>query len=127
MKTRMVTLATVIAGTLAVTSLTAMKSTPAMARDSFALSLNLGDVRFGYADGYYDHYGHWHAWRSPREARAFRMSYRDRYWDRPSRYYPNRGWRDNDRDGVPNRYDRDRDGDGVPNRWDARPNNPWRD
>jgi hypothetical protein len=42
-------------------------------------------------------------------------------------YHHNRGYRDQDRDGIPNRYDRDRDGDGVPNRWDDAPRNPnWR-
>jgi hypothetical protein len=122
----MITFATAIAGALTLTSVTALTSSPAMARDSVALRIDLGNVRFGYSDGYYDHHGYWHAW-GPGERRAYRMAYRDRYWERPRRYYPNRGWRDNDRDGVPNRYDRDRDGDGVPNRFDARPNNPYRD
>jgi hypothetical protein len=126
MKTRTLTIAMVLGAAVAATSMTALP-TPALARDSVALSIDLGNVRFGYRDGYYDHRGNWHRWRSNREARAFRMSYRDRYWDGPRSRYPNRGWRDNDRDGVPNRYDRDRDGDGVPNRYDDRPNNPWRD
>ncbi len=113
MKTKMITLATVLASAVAFTSVTALTSAPAVARDRIAVDLDFGNVRFGYSDGYYDHYGYWHAWH-PREARAYRMAYRDRYWDRPRRYYPNRGWRDND-------------GDGVPNRYDARPNNPYRD
>lgn len=123
MRTKMITLAAVLASTIGATTLV---SAPALARDNFALSLDLGNVRFGYADGYYDHYGYWHPWNA-RDARAFRMAYRDRYWERRRDYYPNRGWRDSDRDGVPNRYDRDRDGDGVPNRYDWAPNNPWRD
>jgi hypothetical protein len=116
----------VLGAAVAATSMTAI-STPAAARDSFAIDLNLGNVRFGYRDGYYDHYGRWHRWESPRHVRYYREYYGDRYWDRPARYYPNRGWRDSDRDGVPNRYDRDRDGDGVPNRYDWNPNNPWVD
>ncbi|VTU34810.1 hypothetical protein H6CHR_04288 [Variovorax sp. PBL-H6] len=49
-----------------------------------------------------------------------------RHYDDRRYYHRERGWRDNDRDGVPNRYDRDRDGDGVPNYYDRRPNNPYR-
>jgi len=87
---------------------------PAAAREAFYFSFDTGNVRMGYRDGYYDHRGRWHNWRSAREAREFRARYGNRY-------------RDNDRDGIPNRYDRDRDNDGVPNRFDRRPNNPWRD
>lgn len=125
MKMRMMTLAGVIVGAVAFTSVAVLSAAPAQARDRVAFSNDLGTVRFGYADGYYDHWGAWHRW-SPRDAYAFRMSYRDRYWDHPRAYYPNRGRRDADGDGVPNRYDRDRDGDGVPNRYDRAPNNPWR-
>lgn len=93
---------------------------PAAAQERFSFSFDTGNIFMGYRDGYYDRDRRWHRWRNAREAREFRMRYRDRYRDRY-------GWRDRDYDGVPNRYDRDRDGDGVPNRWDARPNNPWRD
>jgi len=119
------TLAVAIVGALAGASMTT--ATPAMARDSFAFSFDTGNVRFAYSDGYWDQNRRWHKWRSAREAREFRVRYRDRYYANRSSYYPNRGWRDSDRDGIPNRYDRDRDGDGTPNRFDDRPNNPWRD
>ncbi|MBL8630592.1 MAG: hypothetical protein JNM81_13230 [Rhodospirillaceae bacterium] len=122
----MITLAGAIIGAVALTSVAALTAPAAQARDRVALSIDLGDVRFGYADGYYDYWGGWHRW-GPREAYAFRMSYAERYWDGPRGRYPNRGWRDYDRDGVPNRHDYDRDGDGVPNRYDRWPDNPWRD
>lgn len=113
MKTRMLTLATVVAAAMAATSMTAITASPAVARDSFNFSFDTGNVRFAYRDGYYDHRRVWHRW-SPREAREFRVRYRDRYWDGPRSRYRNKGWRDND-------------GDGVPNRYDDRPNNPYRD
>jgi len=99
---------------------------PASARESFMFGFNTGDVAFAYSDGYWDHNRRWHRWHSPREAYAFQSRYPDRYSPRGHRNYPNRGWRDIDRDGVPNRYDRDIDGDGVPNRFDRRPDNPYR-
>ncbi len=33
------------------------------------VSLNLGDVAFGYQDGYWDHSHQWHNWRNQDEAR----------------------------------------------------------
>lgn len=52
MKTKMIILAAVLASTMAAATITAA---PAVARDGFALSFEVGNVRFGYADGYYDH------------------------------------------------------------------------
>ena len=100
-------------------------SAPASAQ-GFAFSFNTGDVALAYRDGYWDRGHNWHAWRSPREAYAYRRAYGHRYYDAPHNRYRNMGWRDEDRDGVPNRYDRDRDGDGIPNRFDRRPDNPYR-
>ena len=90
----------------------AMPVTSALARDNFAFSIDAGNVRFGYRDGYWDHGHVWHAW-GPREARYWRTHYADRYWDRPHLRYANGGWRDSD-------------GDGVPDRYDAAPLNPYR-
>ncbi len=90
-----------------------LMSTSAMAKDTFSFSFDTGNVRFAYTDGYYDNNRVWHPW-SRRDAREFRVRHRDRYYDGPRRKFPNRGWRDND-------------GDGVPNRYDDRPNNPYRD
>jgi len=94
---------------------------PASAQPSH-FSFRVGDVAFGYSDGYYDRDHRWHHWRNAREHRWYRANYADNY-----RQYRHRGWRqDSDRDGIPNRFDRDRDNDGVPNRYDDRPNNPYR-
>ncbi len=108
------TLAAVIVSAIAGTTIIPVTmSAPAMARDSFAFSFDTGNVRVAYRDGYYDHNRRWHAWRRG-EAAEYRVRFRDRYYDGPRSRYPNRGWRDND-------------GDGVPNRYDDRPNNPYRD
>ncbi len=116
MKKQYLLAAAALIGAIVAVPIVTVPSAPAMAQ-SFAFSFDSGNVRMGYRDGYYDHRGYWHSWRSAREARMFRERYRDRY----------RGmYRDEDRDGTPDRYDRDRDGDGVPNRFDSRPNNPYR-
>ncbi|HWU54657.1 MAG TPA: hypothetical protein VN175_04085 [Rhizomicrobium sp.] len=81
---------------------------PAAAQPSH-FSFRVGDVAFGYSDGYYDHDRRWHSWRNQRERNWYRVNYGNSY-----RGYHHRGWRyDSDRDGIPNRYDR-------------HPNNPYR-
>jgi hypothetical protein len=67
-------------------------------------SFRIGDVAFGYTDGYYDRAHRWHAWRGARERDWYRGHYRASY--RAMRH--------------------DRDHDGVPNRFDRAPNNPYR-
>jgi len=96
----------------------------AHAQDAFTFSFNTGNVAFAYSDGYWDNERRWHRWRDAREAREFRKHHGHRYYHRKHTSVHNRGWRDQDRDGVPNRHDRDRDGDGVPNRFDDAPRNP---
>ena len=58
------------------------------------VSFNLGNVAFGYQDGYWDRDHHWHHWRNSREARRYRSEHGDQYhrWrhDRDS----DQGWHD---------------------------------
>ncbi|MGE4064115.1 MAG: hypothetical protein AB7E79_12175 [Rhodospirillaceae bacterium] len=105
------TMIAAILGTVGSLAIADAQVTPAAAQDRFGFSFSVGDVDMAYRNGYYDRWGRWHYWASPREMREFRGRYASRY-------------RDMDWDGVPNRYDRDRDGDGVPNRYDHRPNRP---
>lgn len=93
----------------------ALGSLPAAAQPS-GFSFRIGDVAFGYSDGYYDHARRWHAWNA-RERDWYRNNYRNNY--RAMRH-------DRDHDGIADRFDRDRDNDGVPNNRDRRPNNPYR-
>lgn len=86
---------------------------PSFADDAFRFSFDVGNVRLGYTDGYWDNSHKWHAWHNAREAREFQARYHDRYVaDKHSRF-KNAGWRDSD-------------GDGIPNRLDDHPNNPHR-
>jgi hypothetical protein len=39
---------------------------------SNVISINFGDVAFGYSDGYWDNGRRWHAWRNDADARAYR-------------------------------------------------------
>lgn len=60
------------------------------------LSFDPGNVRFGYADGYWDNDHRWHAWPSAGEAREFHRRFRDRIYGYRHTRYPNEGWRDGD-------------------------------
>ena len=60
------------------------------------LSFDPGNVRFGYADGYWDNDHRWHDWPSAREAREFHRRFRDRIYGYRHTRYPNEGWRDGD-------------------------------
>ena len=95
---------------------TGLATVPASAQPS-SFSFRIGDVAFGYQDGYYDRSRQWHSWRDARERNWYRARYAHGY--RAMRH-------DRDRDGIPNRFDRDRDNDGVPNWRDRHPNNPYR-
>lgn len=97
MRTKIITAATLLAAGLGAVTLA---SGSASARDRFALSIDTGNFRAGYSNGYYDY------WRGDRYRRR-PMSYAA-YWDRGDYYprYRDRAWRDSDGDGVPNRYDR---------------------
>ncbi len=67
------------------------------------LSFDPGNVRFGYADGYWDNDHRWHAWPSAREARDFHRRFRDRIYGYRHTRYPNEGWRADDMDGGQHR------------------------
>ncbi len=98
------TIAAVIFGVVAAASLSGCSSSPSR-RDEVRFSFDVGNVRLGYSDGYWDSGHHWHNWSNAREARDFREHHRDRYvGDRHTRY-KNEGWRDSDNDGIPDRLD----------------------
>lgn len=134
------TMIAAILGTIGTLAIADAHVTPAAAQDRFSFSFSVGDVDMAYRNGYYDRWGRFHYWASPREMREFRARYAGRYRDRDWDGVPDRYDRDRDGDGVPNRVDnrpnrpgrafygsrRDWDGDGVPNRFDARPRNPYR-
>ena len=53
---------------------------PAAARATVDFSVSLGDVQFGYDDGYYDNDRRWHDWRNDDERDRYRQSHNDSYY-----------------------------------------------
>jgi hypothetical protein len=58
-------------------------ATPAAARTTggISFSFSLGNVVFGYSDGYYDQNRRWHRWKNSRERRAYQSSHSDSYYN----------------------------------------------
>jgi hypothetical protein len=64
---------------LAIAGTPAVMSGPALAAVDFSISV--GNVAFGFADGYWDRDHHWRSWRNREEARYFRTRYPEHYND----------------------------------------------
>ena len=60
-------------------------------------SFDSASVRFGYADGYWDHEHRWHTWPHAAEARAVQRRFQDRIYGYRHTRYPNDGWRESGR------------------------------
>lgn len=56
------------------------------------LSINVGDVAFGYRDGYWDHGHQWHQWHNDQEMRDYRNAHGDRYNDYRHDRDHDQGW-----------------------------------
>ncbi len=56
------------------------------------VSLNVGNVAFGYQDGYWDRDHHWHHWRNQREARYYRNASGNQYHAWRHNRDADRGW-----------------------------------
>ncbi len=56
------------------------------------ISFNLGNVAFGYQDGYWDRSHHWHKWRNRNEARNYRAAPSNQYHDWKHDRNSDRGW-----------------------------------
>jgi len=66
-------------------------ASPAAAR--VGISLDVGNVAFGYQDGYWDQGHHWHHWRNQSEARYYRTSQGNHYNNYRHDRDSNQGWR----------------------------------
>lgn len=82
---------------LAVSSLAglaAITATPSPAHAQVGISLNFGNVAFGYRDGYYDRYHRWHRWQHDADWRYWQHHNPNRYRDfNHDRYGGRRPWR----------------------------------
>ena len=93
-------------GVAAVAVLSATAPTmSAFAADAFNFSFDVGNVRMGYSDGYWDTAHKWHSWHNAREAREYQTRYHDHYMAEKHTRFKNSGWRDSDGDGIPDRLD----------------------
>src|SRR5688500_12901493 len=75
------TMIAAILGTVGSLAIADAQMTPAAAQERFGFSFSVGDVDMAYRNGYYDRFGRWHYWASPREQREFRSRYASRYRD----------------------------------------------
>src|SRR5665213_3801415 len=58
-------------------------ATPAAARQTggITFSITLGNVVFGYSDGYYDQNRRWHRWRNAQERMWYQANHRDSFYN----------------------------------------------
>jgi len=57
-----------------------------------AVTLNLGDIAFGYNDGYWDHGHQWHQWQNKDDVQTYRTSAANKYHDWKHDRDPDQGW-----------------------------------
>jgi hypothetical protein len=55
--------------------------------------VGVGDIAYGYADGYWDRWHRWHVWHNDAERVYWRDHYHDRYWDWHHDRDHDMGWR----------------------------------
>ncbi|MEI9888207.1 MAG: hypothetical protein WDN08_17260 [Rhizomicrobium sp.] len=56
-------------------------TTPAAHAAGVNFSITLGDVVFGYSDGYYDKNRRWHRWRNSQERRWYQSNHRNSFYN----------------------------------------------
>ena len=61
-------------------------------RSTNTISINFGDIAFGYSDGYWDNGHRWHAWRNDADARAYRNHHGSNYHGWHHDRDRNNGW-----------------------------------
>ena len=58
------------------------------------VSFDIGDIAFGYQDGYWDRGRHWHTWQNQDEMRFYQNSSGNRYYNYNHDHDSNNGWRE---------------------------------
>lgn len=56
------------------------------------ISFDVGNVAFGYQDGYWDRNHRWHRWHNEEEMRRYRAAHADGYHDWKHDRDPDHGW-----------------------------------
>jgi hypothetical protein len=57
-----------------------------------SVTFNLGDIAFGYNDGYWDHGHKWHAWQNKDDMQSYRTAQNNQYHDWKHTRDSNQGW-----------------------------------
>ena len=57
-----------------------------------AVTFSLGDVAFGYNDGYWDHGHKWHAWKNHDDMQSYRSAQNTHFHDWKHTRDPDQGW-----------------------------------
>lgn len=70
----------------------ALATTETTSAAQIGVSLNVGDVAFGFQDGYWDRDHHWHHWRNQRQARYYRNASGSQYHAWRHDRDPDHGW-----------------------------------
>ena len=87
-------IALALAGTpLAVTGTASADHRDYRDRDNSTISIGLGNIAFGYRDGYWDNDHHWHHWRNHHDYRSYRYSNGANYHNYNHDRDDNDGWR----------------------------------
>ena len=86
----------IMSGALVALALAAAPFVASARQPAVDFSISLGNVAFGYSDGYWDRDHHWHAWRNRAESQYYRDHYREHYTEvrhNRDRKDKNQGWR----------------------------------
>jgi hypothetical protein len=83
----------IVALALAGTTLTVASGANAA---SVRISLNLGDVAYGYNDGYWDKGHQWHPWKQKNDMENYKKSAGNQYHDWKHDRDPDKGWHESD-------------------------------
>lgn len=89
MRVKTITRAALVAALLSAAG-TLAPTMPAQAQVS--VGFNVGNVAFGFSDGYWDRGHVWHPWPSPAAHRSFRARHPAHFRPHPHTRYRNAGW-----------------------------------
>jgi len=64
----------------------------ATAAGGASVTFNLGDIAFGYNDGYWDHGHKWHQWQNKDDMQSYRTAQNNQYHDWKHTRDSNQGW-----------------------------------
>ena len=70
----------------------ATAGTASAANTGASITVNLGDIAFGYNDGYWDHSHQWHQWKNQDDLQTYRTASGNQYHDWKHTRDSDQGW-----------------------------------